>query len=68
MKGSFDVIFCRNVVIYFDKPTKDTLFHRYFDLLSDAGHLFLGHSETMGKDHKEFKNLGQTIYQKVVNE
>jgi chemotaxis protein methyltransferase CheR len=64
MKGPFDVIFCRNVVIYFDKPTKDTLFKRYYDLLTDSGHLFLGHSETLGKDHKEFKNLGQTIYQK----
>lgn len=64
MKGPFDVIFCRNVVIYFDKPTKDELFKRYHDLLTNTGYLFLGHSETLGKDHKEFKNLGQTIYQR----
>ena len=64
MKGQFDVIFCRNVVIYFDKPTKDELFKRYHDLLTNTGYLFLGHSETLGKDHKEFKNLGQTIYQR----
>ncbi|WP_404342065.1 CheR family methyltransferase [Pseudoalteromonas mariniglutinosa] len=65
MKGPFDIIFCRNVVIYFDKQTKDTLFRRYHDLLAPGGYLFLGHSETIGKEHTEFKNLGRTMYQKV---
>jgi chemotaxis protein methyltransferase CheR len=68
MKGSFDVIFCRNVVIYFDKETKDQLFKRYCDILAPRGHLFLGHSESMGKEHNEFKNLGKTMYQKVADE
>ncbi len=68
MKGPFDVIFCRNVVIYFDKTTKDQLFQRYCNILAPHGHLFLGHSETMGKEHSEFKNLGRTMYQKVLHE
>jgi chemotaxis protein methyltransferase CheR len=60
------VIFCRNVVIYFDKETKDQLFHRYCHILAEHGYLLLGHSETMGKEHSEFKNLGKTMYQKVI--
>ncbi|MEJ6476035.1 CheR family methyltransferase [Pseudoalteromonas piscicida] len=64
MKGPFDVIFCRNVLIYFDKETKDKLFQQYHNLLVPNGYLLIGHSETMGKEHLEFKNLGKTIYQK----
>lgn len=65
MSGSFDVIFCRNVVIYFDKPTKEGLFNRYASILSEQGFLFLGHSESMGKDQKNFKSLGKTMYRKL---
>lgn len=65
MKGPFDVIFCRNVVIYFDKETKDQLFTRYSNILAEQGYLLLGHSETIGKEHSEFKNLGKTMYLKV---
>jgi chemotaxis protein methyltransferase CheR len=64
MKGPFDLIFCRNVLIYFDKETKDLLFAGYYNLLSPGGYLFIGHSETMGKEHTEFRNLGKTMYQK----
>ncbi len=67
MKGPFDLILCRNVVIYFDKDTKDLLFKRYAKILASHGHLFLGHSETMGKEHTEFKNLGKTMYQKAAD-
>lgn len=66
MTGPFDVIFCRNVVIYFDKETKEQLFYRYSQLLVPRGHLFLGHSETMSKGGHEFQSLGKTIYQKVL--
>lgn len=65
MKGPFDVIFCRNVLIYFDKATKDRLFENFYQLLAEQGYLFIGHSETMGKEHLEFKNLGKTMYQKA---
>lgn len=67
MKGPFDLILCRNVVIYFDKETKDQLFERYANILSEQGHLFLGHSESMGKEHSQYKNLGKTMYQKGSN-
>lgn len=66
MKGPFDIIFCRNVVIYFDQPTKDTLFKRYAELLRPGGYLILGHSESMNlKVQTQFKALGKTIYQRI---
>lgn len=61
----FDIIFCRNVVIYFDKPTQQKLFMRYHQLLKDEGHLFIGHSESLYKVSDQFKLLGKTIYQKI---
>jgi len=64
MQGPFDAIFCRNVVIYFDQPTKRTLFHRYAGLLPAGGHLFLGHSESMHGLSDEFELIGRTVYRK----
>jgi chemotaxis protein methyltransferase CheR len=60
-----DCIFCRNVVIYFDKPTKTRLVERYAEQLSDAGYLFMGHSESLYKTTERFNLLGKTIYQKI---
>lgn len=60
-----DFIFCRNVVIYFDKPTKNRLVDRYADQLLDKGYLFMGHSESLFKSTQRFKLLGKTIYQKL---
>lgn len=65
MKGSFDLIFCRNVVIYFNKDTQKILFDRYADMLVGDGHLFIGHSESMYKICDRFKLLGQTIYKRL---
>jgi chemotaxis protein methyltransferase CheR len=65
IRDQIDVIFCRNVVIYFDKPTQSRLFERYADLLPSHGHLFVGHSESLYKVSDRFKLLGQTIYQKI---
>ncbi len=64
-RGPFDFIFCRNVVIYFDKPTQKTLFERYADVLTEQAHLFIGHSESLFKVTDRFKLIGQTIYRKV---
>ena len=64
MRGPFDVIFCRNVVIYFDKPTQARLFERFADLLSSDGTLFVGHSETLNKVTDRFELVGQTMYRK----
>jgi chemotaxis protein methyltransferase CheR len=64
INDSIDVIFCRNVVIYFDKPTQSKLFDRYADRLPIGGHLFVGHSESLYKVCNRFELLGQTIYKK----
>ncbi len=64
MSGPFDLIFCRNVVIYFNKPTQQVLFDRYAELLDEGGHLFLGHSETMFQKTDRYQLIGKTIYQK----
>lgn len=66
MSGLFDVIFCRNVVIYFDKPTQKVLFDRYSDILPNNGFLFLGHSESMFKVSNRFNLIGKTIYQNKI--
>ena len=65
LKDAIDVIFCRNVVIYFDKPTQSKLFNRYADRLPNNGHLFIGHSESLYKVCDRFELLGQTIYKKL---
>lgn len=65
MKGPFDIIFCRNVVIYFSKDTQRDLFDRYADYLADDGYLFVGHSESLHKVTDRFKLIGKTIYHKV---
>ncbi|WP_373020361.1 protein-glutamate O-methyltransferase CheR [Thiomicrorhabdus sp.] len=65
IKDQVDVIFCRNVVIYFDKPTQSRLFNRYADLLPSHGHLFIGHSESLYKVCDRFELMGQTIYKKI---
>ena len=64
-RDGVDVIFCRNVVIYFDKPTQTKLFNRYADLLPEDGHMFIGHSESLYKVCDRFALLGQTIYKKL---
>ncbi|WP_233840711.1 protein-glutamate O-methyltransferase [Dyella sp. 2HG41-7] len=66
MRGPFDAIFCRNVVIYFDKPTKQRLFSRYAGLLEQGGYLFLGHSESMYGLTDSFELVGRTVYRKSV--
>jgi chemotaxis protein methyltransferase CheR len=62
VRGPFDIIFCRNVVIYFDKPTQKVLFDRFADVLSPDGHLFIGHSESLFNVTDRFKLIGKTIY------
>lgn len=60
-----DIIFCRNVIIYFDKETKQRLVERFADQLVDGGYLFIGHSESLYKVTERFRLIGHTIYQKV---
>ncbi|MBN4080497.1 protein-glutamate O-methyltransferase CheR [Beggiatoa alba] len=65
MSGPLDFIFCRNVVIYFNKKTQRELFERYAELLAAKGYLFIGHSESLHGVSERFELMGQTIYQKV---
>jgi len=67
IKGPFDVIFCRNVIIYFDKATQQDLFARYYEILAPGGLLILGHSENLGAYQKYFENVGRTIFRKISN-
>lgn len=63
MAGAFDVIFCRNVMIYFDNPTKERLVARFAEKLVRGGHLYIGHSERVtGPALEELANMGPTIY------
>jgi chemotaxis protein methyltransferase CheR len=65
MTGPFDVIFCRNVFIYFEPPARDALTRRFHDILGPNGYLFLGHSESMiGPTGSLFQALGHTVFQK----
>lgn len=60
-----DLIFCRNVVIYFDKPTQKVIFEKFANLLVDEGYLYIGHSENIMNVSDRFKSCGKTIYRKV---
>jgi chemotaxis protein methyltransferase CheR len=64
MKGPFDVIFCRNVMIYFDKPTQEQLINRFWKLLKPGGHLFVGHSESLAGSPHPFRYVQPAIYVK----
>ncbi len=63
--GPFDAIFCRNVTIYFDKPTQTKVFQRFAGLLSENGFLYIGHSENMRAESLGFKLKGKTTYQRL---
>lgn len=63
MKGPFDAIFCRNVAIYFDKPTQGEVFGRFNKLIAPEGFLYIGHSENLGTGGDGFRLVGKTIYQ-----
>ncbi len=63
VKGPFDAIFCRNVAIYFDKPTQAGVFNRFGGLLAPGGFLYIGHSENLGASSQLFSLVGKTIYQ-----
>jgi chemotaxis protein methyltransferase CheR len=65
MKGPLDVIFCRNVVIYFDKSTQRDLFARYAELQRPGDLLFVGHSENLATVSDAYSLIGKTVYRRV---
>ncbi len=64
MKGPFDAIFCRNVMIYFSSETKAALVDRFARILQPGGFLYLGHSETVLGDHPLLEPIGTTSYRR----
>lgn len=65
-KRPFHIIFCRNVMIYFDQPTRDTLVSKFHRFTEPGGYLFIGHSETLGRQQGLYRYLIPAAYRKEV--
>ena len=61
----FDVIFCRNVMIYFDQPTKEALVQRFYNATNPGGYLLIGHSESLNKSTTPYEYLKPATYRKM---
>lgn len=64
IKSPLDLIFCRNVMIYFDRPTQERLVNKFYRYLKPGGHLFIGHSESLQWVTHPFTVVAPTIYRK----
>ncbi len=64
-KGKFDVVFCRNVMIYFDQPVRQELLKRFYRYMRPGGYLFIGHSETLGRHQNLFRYVRPTVYERM---
>jgi chemotaxis protein methyltransferase CheR len=64
-KGLYDAIFCRNVMIYFDSPTKEALVDRFMRQIKPGGWLYIGHSESLIGSHPGLESVGNTIYRRA---
>jgi len=63
-KKRFQVIFCRNVMIYFDKSTRQRLIGKFYEMLEPGGYFFVGHSETLGRDQEMFQYVLPAVYRR----
>jgi len=63
-RGKFQVIFCRNVMIYFDAETRSKVVRRFFDIVEPGGYLFIGHSETASNTGSGFQYIKPAVYRK----
>ena len=66
-KRAFDAIFCRNVLIYFDAPTKADVVAKMAGFLRPGGYLYLGHSETLGRETEHYRYVRPAIYRRKEN-
>ncbi len=64
MQGPFDAIFCRNVMIYFDRPTQEQLVRRFYELLGPGGHFFISHSESLTGLSHSFQYVQPAVYRR----
>lgn len=64
IKNPLDLIFCRNVMIYFDRPTQEKLVNKFHGYLKPGGYLFIGHSESLQWIKHPFESLAPTIYRR----
>ena len=63
-KKKFHVIFCRNVMIYFNNDTKHELVSRFYDATESGGYLFIGHAESLSRDLTKYKFIMPAVYRK----
>lgn len=63
-RRKFHVIFCRNVMIYFDNNTKNKLVEKFYNFTEPGGYLFIGHSESLNRDETKYKYIKPAIYRK----
>ena len=66
-KNPFDLIFCRNVMIYFDQPTKQALVNRFYDVVKPGGYFFIGHAESVNRQETKFEYIKPAIYRRQEN-
>jgi chemotaxis protein methyltransferase CheR len=64
-KKKFQVIFCRNVMIYFDNQTRDELVSKFYEATEPNGYLFIGHSESLNHTSTMYKYIMPAVYRKV---
>jgi len=66
LREEFDIIFCRNVMIYFDSRTRESIAEKFYDALVPGGYLIIGHSESMNAFRHSYKYVKPTIYRKPI--
>jgi chemotaxis protein methyltransferase CheR len=67
LRDKFDIIFCRNMLIYFDHELQNKIISQFCDVLQPGGYLYLGHSESVRNKALPLKMVGRTIYRKVAS-
>ena len=65
IKEKYDIIFCRNTMIYFDNPTKEKLVYKFYNVLNDNGYLFTGHSESLSIINHDFIQKKPAVYRRI---